>query len=104
MLNREMGDKFPSAEVIGIDITPSQPKWVPLNVTFQISDAHHDWTFEQESFDFIHIRNLHGSITDWKKLYREAFKALEPGGWIEHIETNLQMGSDNPHIKIRENQ
>ncbi|GKU09277.1 unnamed protein product [Fusarium langsethiae] len=28
----DMADKFPSAEVIGVDISPTQPSWTPPNV------------------------------------------------------------------------
>jgi len=48
-----MADAFPSAEVIGTDISPTQPSWVPPNLSFQIDDAQLDWTFKEEYFDFI---------------------------------------------------
>lgn len=28
----DMGDEFPAAEVIGVDLSPIQPTWVPPNV------------------------------------------------------------------------
>lgn len=97
-----MADEFPSAEVIGIDITPTQPGWVPPNLRFEIEDAQLDWTFEPDSFDYIHIRTLHGAITDWPKLYDEIFKALKPGGWFEHTEPDIEMRSDNPEVEVGE--
>jgi methylase of polypeptide subunit release factors len=27
----DMADKYPSAEVLGIDLSPLQPKWIPPN-------------------------------------------------------------------------
>jgi SAM-dependent methyltransferase len=91
-----MGDHFPSAQVLGIDISPLQPSWVPPNVQFQIEDAQLDWTFEPESFDFIHIRYMHGAIADWDKLYRQALAHLKPGGWIQHIEPDIELRCNNP--------
>lgn len=64
MTPSNMADKFPSAKVIGTDLAPTQPSWVPPNLEFQIDDCQLDWTFEPESFDFIHIRYLQGSIED----------------------------------------
>ncbi|KAH6879809.1 S-adenosyl-L-methionine-dependent methyltransferase [Thelonectria olida] len=96
----EIADEFPSAQVIGIDIAPIQPKVVPPNLEFQFDDAQLDWTFRPESFDFIHIRHLQGSIKDWEKLYRQVFKALKPGGWFQHMEPDLQMRSENPDVNV----
>ncbi|KAJ4006094.1 hypothetical protein NW766_010922 [Fusarium irregulare] len=95
-----MADEFPSAKVIATDITPSQPNFVPPNVEFQIDDATMDWTFEPESFDFIHIRYLQGTIDDWDKFYGQVYKRLKPGGWFQHIEPDLQMYSQNPDVKV----
>ncbi|KAI5456136.1 S-adenosyl-L-methionine-dependent methyltransferase [Mariannaea sp. PMI_226] len=104
----EMADEFPSARVIGTDITPSQPSWVPPNLEFQIDDAQLDWTFAPESVDFIHIRWLQGCIEDWKRLVKQAYAALKPGGWIECMEPDLQVRSqkhvveyDKSHIFTR---
>lgn len=90
-----MADKFPSAEVIGVDISPTQPSWIPPNLKFQIDDAQLDWTFEPDSFDFIHIRYMHGAFDDWYRLYRQMFKALKPGGWFQHIEPDIHLKCDN---------
>jgi len=35
----QMGDRYPSADILGIDISPIQPCEVPLNVRFMIDDA-----------------------------------------------------------------
>ncbi|KAF4966875.1 hypothetical protein FSARC_5488 [Fusarium sarcochroum] len=95
-----IADEFPSAKVVATDITPTQPSFVPPNVEFQIDDAQLDWTFEPESFDFIHIRYLQGVIDDWDKLYSQVYKFLKPGGWFQHIDPDLQMLSQNPNVKV----
>ncbi|RSM03601.1 hypothetical protein CDV31_010398 [Fusarium ambrosium] len=92
----DMADKFPCAEVIGVDISPTQPSWTPPNVKFQIDDAQLDWTFEPASFDFIHVRYMHGAFDNWPKLYRQMFKFLKPGGWFQHIEPNIHLKCENP--------
>jgi Methylase involved in ubiquinone/menaquinone biosynthesis len=89
-----MGDLYPNAEVIGTDITPMQPSWVPPNVSFQIDDANLEWTFSDNRFDFVHLRFLVGCITDWDAFYREAFRCTKPGGWIEHFEAYVHWYDD----------
>jgi Methylase involved in ubiquinone/menaquinone biosynthesis len=82
----DLGDMYPGAEVIGTDITPIQPNWVPPNVRFEIDDANQEWTWPENEFDFIHLRTMLGTIADWKKFYQEAYRCCKPGGWLEHHE------------------
>lgn len=95
----DVADVYPSAEVIGTDISPIQPAWVPPNCKFHIEDAQLDWTYPAATFDFVHIRALYGSIDDWAKLYRQAYGALVPGGWIEDFEFNITLYSDTPEVR-----
>jgi len=80
----DFADQFPNVEVLGTDITPIQPNWVPPNVSFVIDDANQDWAWPENTIDFIHNRFLSGCILDWKRLYREAYRCVKPGGWLEH--------------------
>lgn len=77
-----IGEQFPSATVIGTDLSPIQPTLVPRNVKFYVEDAEDEWTFDK-GFDLVHGRMLAGSISDWTKFFRQAFGQLKPGGWIE---------------------
>jgi SAM-dependent methyltransferase len=86
LVSSDFGDEFPNTEVIGTDISPIQPGWVPPNVKFEIDDANLEWTWKDNTFDFIHVRCMLGTIIDWPGLYREAFRCCKPGGWIEHHE------------------
>ena len=43
-------------------------------MSFQIDDAESDWTFEEDSFDLVHIRHLNGGIKDWGKLMKQSFE------------------------------
>ena len=66
---------------------------------FHIEDAQLEWTYAPESFDYIHIRGLYGSIGDWGALYQQAFRATVPGGWVENFEYNIMVLSDVPEIR-----
>lgn len=78
----DMGDKYPSAEILGNDISPIQPNLVPPNVKFEVDDLEEEWVYSTK-FDYIHVRYLACSIRDWPKLMRQCFKFVKPGGWVE---------------------
>ena len=75
-----------------------QPTWVPPNVKFEIDNAEDEWTWPESSFDFVHLRTMIGSIKDWDKLYRQAFRCLRPGGWIEHHDNVVRFRCENDSI------
>lgn len=50
---------------------------------FEIDDAREEWTFKRDSFDFIHVRTLAGSIQDWPALLKQCYLHLKPGGKLE---------------------
>lgn len=83
-----MADEFPDCNVIGTDLSPNQPTWVPPNLRFEINDASKEWTYQPNFFDFIHMRWLTGAIRDWTAVYKEAYRCLKPGGWIEHMDSS----------------
>lgn len=95
----DVADTYPAAEVIGTDISPIQPGWVPPNCSFHIEDAQLEWTFDPSTFDYIHLRALYGSIGDWRELYCQSYQALKPGGWIEDFEFTIRLHSDIPEIR-----
>lgn len=44
------------------------------------------------------MRALNGSISDWSYLYRQAFHALRPDGYLEHFEFDILLRSDDPLV------
>ncbi|RMY76253.1 hypothetical protein D0863_02088 [Hortaea werneckii] len=91
----DMADRFPTAQVIGTDLSPVPPGMQPHNVTFEIDDCCSEWVFPNDHFDFVHIRGLFGSVADWPKLYREAYRHLRPGAYIEQVEWSVHNRSGN---------
>lgn len=78
----EFAEHYPSAVVIGTDLAPIQPAYVPTNCEFQIDDAERLWNFTTP-FNLIHLGFADTWVRDWPEMARQTFKALEPGGWIE---------------------
>ncbi|TFK29993.1 hypothetical protein FA15DRAFT_191701 [Coprinopsis marcescibilis] len=85
-----IADEFPRAEVIGVDIAPIQPSYVPPNCTFEICDLQEFLPYPPESFDFIHVRGLHLGIRDYPFLLQEVARLLRPGGLLLLVEADLE--------------
>ncbi|KAK1495787.1 methyltransferase [Colletotrichum abscissum] len=90
----EMGDVFENAEVLGIDLSPIQPEWVPPNVKFEIDDVESPWVGNRK-YDFVMCRYMVASIKDWPGLIKNIFDHLNPGGWVEFQDVNTQFYSDD---------
>ena len=95
----DFADEFPNAEVIGTDVSPIQPSWVPPNVRFEIDDCNREWTWEENSFDFVHMRMLIGVVTDWNALFRNSFRCTKPGGYVESMVSSAYFHSDDGTVK-----
>ena len=72
--NSDFADENPASEVIGVDLSPIQPSFVPPNCKFEVDDITKDWTFPESHFDFIHIRYLTGCIPEWVSFYKKAMR------------------------------
>jgi hypothetical protein len=91
----EFADEHEKTEVIGSDLSPIQPSWVPRNVKFIVDDIEEDWQQNAKPFDFIHSRHLAGSIRDWPRLVRQAFANTKPGGYLEMHDLDLAIYSQD---------
>lgn len=99
----DLADENPGTEVLGTDLSPIQPSWVPPNAKFYIDDAESEWVYSSdEAFDFIHCRTMSGSISDWDKLIRQSYKHLVPGGWLEFQEPIALCESDDGTLERAE--
>ena len=86
----DVADRFPNLTVHGVDLYPPPQTWVPPNCIFEVDDLTKEWTWA-EKFDFIHLRTMTGSFTraEWTALYKRAYENLNPGGWIEQLEFDV---------------
>ncbi|KAL0943553.1 umta methyltransferase family protein [Colletotrichum truncatum] len=94
----EMADVFPNTEasfiIIGNDLSAIQPSWVPPNVKFEIDDVESRWVNTQK-YDYIFVRHMLGSISNWPKLVKNVFNNLNPGGWAEFQDIDVLYYSDD---------
>ena len=91
----EFAELFPDAQVTGTDLSPIQPDWVPPNCMFEVDDVTLDWTFRKNSFDFIHSREMFGSIADWDFFFAQCYAHCKPGGYVECLERGVKPLSDD---------
>lgn len=98
----EMAERFPTAEVVGVDLSPIQPNSAPSNCKFFVDDLESEWTYtHQEAFDYIHGRAMGGAVADWPRILQQAYQHLKPGGWIEFQEYDSAFYSDDgTHEKV----
>ncbi|KAJ5376219.1 hypothetical protein N7509_013105 [Penicillium cosmopolitanum] len=96
----DMADYYPSATVRGVDIFPPPVSWMPPNCVFEVDDILREWTW-REPFDYIHLRILLGAFDDagWSLAYDRCYKGLNPGGWIEQLEFDINLQSEDGSLK-----
>ncbi|UKZ53678.1 hypothetical protein TrVGV298_007475 [Trichoderma virens] len=78
----EVSKMYPSAEIIGLDLSPIQPLMVPPNVRFLVDDVEDEW-MDRGGYDFIHLRHSCIYLKDVDKLIKNCYDHLKEGGWLE---------------------
>jgi hypothetical protein len=111
-----VGDEYPGAEILGVDLSPIQPAWVPPNVRFLVDDIEANWVYPKDYFDLVHARHMTSSLKNWPQLLDQAYtyagidvpllllmKAadlntyshIKPGGWVELQELRFTLQCDD---------
>jgi len=76
------------ANIIGVDLSPIQPQWIPPNVQFTVDDVESPWLKPKNHFDYIHARHTVMAIKDWPQLLRRSLEYCIPlARWNLHILT-----------------
>lgn len=68
-----------------------QPSRHPVSAQYSL----HLRTWGENRFDLIHGRLLMGSVSSYPNLYKQAYGALKPGGWLEISEADTTLYSDD---------
>jgi hypothetical protein len=99
----EVADRFPTAHVVGMDLSPIQPTLVPHNCEFLVGDLREDLAqFSSGFFNLVHSRYFsllkNGNEyyrfvmagvreNEWDPYINEVFRILNPGiGWAQFVE------------------
>ncbi|KAI6352179.1 hypothetical protein MCOR25_009512 [Pyricularia grisea] len=90
----DFADEHPEAHVVGVDLSPIQPHFVPTNCRFIIDDIESEWLFD-DKFDLVFIRNMLGSFESWQNIFERAYGGLESGGYLEVQDCCLPIKCDD---------
>ncbi|KAF4977615.1 hypothetical protein FZEAL_5899 [Fusarium zealandicum] len=90
----DVADEYPSASVVGVDLSPIQPLWVPPNLKFIVDDIEDEW-IHGDDWDFVHMRCICPWLKDVAGVLRQAYAHLKPGGWIEIQELDARANCDD---------
>ncbi|MCJ1434852.1 hypothetical protein MMC27_004222 [Xylographa pallens] len=90
----EFAQEHPSVQIIGVDLSPIQPTFVPPNCSFIIDNVEEDWLYDKK-FDFIHARMLVLGMHDWPRFFRQSWDYMKPGAWLEMQELQFPVKSDD---------
>ncbi|KAK6613083.1 hypothetical protein QC760_003232 [Botrytis cinerea] len=94
----EFAQKYPSAQVIGTDLSPIQPIYVPPNCSFEVNDAEEPWNYSQK-FDYIHGRAMVCCFSDPAGVINSAYDSLRPGGYFEMQDPQMPIVGIDSSIK-----
>src|SRR5579875_78129 len=93
----ELAFRYPDAEVIGVDRSPSTVAYANAqararglsNIHFAVMDVTQPLAFSDASFDLINARFLAGFMRpqDWPRLLTECRRLLKPGGLLRLTES-----------------
>ncbi|OBZ82349.1 Demethylmenaquinone methyltransferase [Choanephora cucurbitarum] len=108
--NLEMAALFPNTKIIGVDFkeaTFQNSHYSLPNMEFRYAVIRDNITglesFESNSVDFFIMRDcwlINAPMYKWDNVFREAYRILKPGGFIEVEEHNLEVVSQGESTDI----
>ena len=101
MVSCHLGRTFPTAEIIGVDLSPVPADIAkPDNVTFclgimpELAYSEDDERFKACSFDFVFSRLLEGGMNKWQEYVNATARLLSPGGFVEFQDIDTRFYTD----------
>jgi SAM-dependent methyltransferase len=94
----EFAAQYPSASVIGTDLSPIQPAFVPPNCRFEVDDADDPWLYSQK-FDYIHMRAVTTCFRSHREVIKSAYAHTRPGGYLEFQDGFMPVMSPDDTMK-----
>ncbi len=88
--------------MVGNDLSPIQPLWVPPNCSFVVDDIERSRCTSRTKRSITSMGgNLGCAIKDWEKLYKNVKRNLKPGGWLElQVQKAWVKSGDDPELKL----
>ncbi|RDA95525.1 hypothetical protein CP533_5437 [Ophiocordyceps camponoti-saundersi (nom. inval.)] len=90
-----VADLYPSASVIGTDLSAIQPRWVPVNVRMFVDDCEEPEWLHGSGYDLVFFRGMAGVLRDLRGLLERAYPRIKKGGWVEFHDLIPQIYCDD---------
>ena len=71
-------EQFPRAQVIGTDLSPVQPTWVPINARMLLDDIDEPEWSHGPSYDLVHLRDMKCAIRDMDEVLGQIYTSVIP--------------------------
>jgi hypothetical protein len=71
-----VAEMFPAASVIGVDLSPIQPNYVPPNLEWRIDDLEREWPALFSGADFVYLRSVATTLKNPAKVFESAFRLV----------------------------
>ena len=97
-----MASEYQYAHFTGVDIAQLYPAEIkPQNVSFVQSNVLTGLPFQDDTFDFIHMRFMLFAFTlkNWELAIKELVRVCKPGGYIELEEKDILWYNEGPFCK-----
>src|SRR5436305_1235629 len=94
MWSMEMASEFQLSNFTGIECHEGFPNNVfPSNAKFEVVDPPMPLPFEDNKFDYVHQRMRYSEYKkeEWKDAIAEIVRVTKVGGWIELIESDMDI-------------
>ncbi|QPC75446.1 hypothetical protein HYE68_006198 [Fusarium pseudograminearum] len=95
----DVADLYPGASVIGTDLSPTQPKSMPLNACMFVEDCEDPYWANGYDFDMVHFRGMAGFLLDLDSMVANAYEHIRSGGWIEFQDFDYTVCCDDGTMK-----
>ncbi|KZV85115.1 S-adenosyl-L-methionine-dependent methyltransferase [Exidia glandulosa HHB12029] len=94
-----MGQEFPDAEVVGVDLAPSTTRNPPPNVRFEFDDFGLGLPHFYGQFDVVHARSTANGVRNYEDFIAECVRCLRPGGVLLLVEGDMVIFDEDlrPH-------
>jgi ubiquinone/menaquinone biosynthesis C-methylase UbiE len=97
-----MASEYQHAHFTGVDVAQLYPLEIkPQNVSFVQSNVLTGLPFEDNTFDYVHMRFMIFAFTlkNWELAIRELVRVCKPGGYIEIVEKDILWFNEGPFCK-----
>ncbi|WVW80854.1 hypothetical protein I302_102844 [Kwoniella bestiolae CBS 10118] len=78
----EMIEAFPNIHITGVDLAHPPITVCPPNFLFEIHDVTKGQEYEDDTFDVVHVRDIHAGMPDYHDMLTECVRVLRPGGYL----------------------